>query len=573
MKERLLWLVVALLAGFVGSTSSQAQVNLLENGNFETGAVAPWISYGDTTLAVVKELTDASIPDNPIEGEYCLHVTVNSAAANFWDIGIKHAGHVFQAGKKYTLSAFLKTSDGTRQINFKPEIDGAPYTGYGEQTITINSEWQEYHVTTGVLASNVDPASITFHLGFSAVDFWMDDVKWYEGDYVPSIRGQATVPNPKNGAKGVLLDKVLSWKTGRDLTNPQVPNPAITGHYLWLSPAFDPANPPSPNGWWNSPGVQTILIDQGNVGDTGSYAPPGGLQVDGFYYWLVDESLGASGPSDIDKLILGDTWSFKTKTSGPEVDSGSSFVGWLEAGSATIDLAGTVEDLSNNLTSIQWSVLASPAGSTVSIANPSAAVTTVIVDRIGRYVLELHAVDATQQEDSEMMEINIYANSCEAAQNHPDGYTGPAYDYNNDCLVNLMDFAMFAAGWLDDESLKTYGKYEADTIFLPPFVEFTNPLNGATVSGQIIVNAIAYDQAVGNNDGDGMEGDGGIDFQMINSSGTVLGSQHENTAAFDWTLNTASGTYPNGVYTLRVIALSDAGYETVKDISITVSNP
>lgn len=28
--------------------------------------------------------------------------------------------------------------------------------------------------------ADVDPASITFHLAFTAGDFWVDDAKWYE---------------------------------------------------------------------------------------------------------------------------------------------------------------------------------------------------------------------------------------------------------------------------------------------------------------------------------------------------------------------------------------------------------
>jgi hypothetical protein len=32
----------------------------------------------------------------------------------------------------------------------------------------------------------VSPTSLTFHVGFQAQEFWVDNVKWYEGDYVPT---------------------------------------------------------------------------------------------------------------------------------------------------------------------------------------------------------------------------------------------------------------------------------------------------------------------------------------------------------------------------------------------------
>jgi hypothetical protein len=104
-------------------------------------------------------------------------------------------------------------------------------------------------------------------------------------------------------------------------------------------------------------------------------------------------------------------------------------------------------------------------------------------------------------------------------------------------------------------------------------VTFTNPLNDSTVSGELIINAIAYDPTVGTTDGDGMEGAGSVFFEVIDSQGTVLDTQNENLATFDMTWDTALPLYPNGVYTIRVTATSDAGYQTIVKISVTVNNP
>jgi hypothetical protein len=157
-----------------GRPAPDAPVNLLANGGFEDGVMAPWSTYGDATAEVVT--------DDPAEGSSCLHVTVNSAGANFWDAGLQHTGHVFEAGKSYTLSAYLKCSSGTLDINFKPELAADPWTGYGSQIFTMTEEWQEFSVSTGVLTEDVDPASITFHIAFEAADFWIDGVRFYEGD-------------------------------------------------------------------------------------------------------------------------------------------------------------------------------------------------------------------------------------------------------------------------------------------------------------------------------------------------------------------------------------------------------
>ena len=154
--------------------------NILANGGFEDGVMAPWSTYGTVTTEVVTELTDAAVPEAPIEGAYCLHVVVPAAGANSWDAGLQHAGHVFEAGKQYMLSANVKSKSGTLNIHFKPERAADPWEGYGDTTFTMTEEWSEFSVMTGVIPKDVDPASITFHIAFAAGDFWVDDVKFCE---------------------------------------------------------------------------------------------------------------------------------------------------------------------------------------------------------------------------------------------------------------------------------------------------------------------------------------------------------------------------------------------------------
>ena len=58
--------------------------------------------------------------------------------------------------------------------------DDIAVIGFGDQVFTMTDEWADYSVNTGVLADNVDPGSITFHIGFTAGEFYIDDVKFYE---------------------------------------------------------------------------------------------------------------------------------------------------------------------------------------------------------------------------------------------------------------------------------------------------------------------------------------------------------------------------------------------------------
>jgi len=175
----------------VGTEPARREVvNLLVNGGFEDGVLDPWYLADNAgvgaTADVVQELVGAAIPEGLIEGSSCMHVVVPAAGTNFWDIHFSQPGFVFKADRRYTLSAFFKCKEGTLDVNFKPELGADPWSGYGEQTITISDEWAEYSVTTPVFGQDTSPGTITFHVGFAAAEFWVDDVKFYEGGYVPA---------------------------------------------------------------------------------------------------------------------------------------------------------------------------------------------------------------------------------------------------------------------------------------------------------------------------------------------------------------------------------------------------
>lgn len=302
-------------------------------------------------------------------------------------------------------------------------------------------------------------------LNFSTHDHAIESQRpFIDASYRPQ---QAHDPNPQDNAIDVsVVNTILGWKAGLNPDNPDLPNPNIIEHYLWISIGYDsvddiPVNP------WESAQQFTIAADidpaDGNV-DPNAFKQINNLQKDKLYLWVVDEGLvGSSGPFETDptKIIWGDVWRFTTETTGPEVDAGDSIVTWLKDGTTTVDLNGTVID--DNVSVIQWSVL-SPAGASVGIANTAAAATTATLTETGTYQLQLYARDATMQEDTDVIEINVYADSCEAAKNGPDGYTAPQFDFNDDCKEDFLDFALFVAGWLDDASLSSDLRYDAGEL-------------------------------------------------------------------------------------------------------------
>jgi len=278
------------------TTRLESAENLLVNPGFEDSVVEPWSTYGGVATEVVRGLMGAAVPEDPIEGDFSLHIVVPAAGANFWNAGLQHRGHVFEAGKKYTLSAFLKCKSGTLRINFKPELGENPWTGYGSQAFTMNEEWAEYSVTTPIFTKDVSPANITFHIAYAAGDFWMDGVRFYEGDYVPPVfkkRLWAAIPSPEEGALLTNTQVRLSWSSGISAAQHDV-------YFGTDRNAVENADTSDQTGIYRGPQ------------DVNNYTPPEALDFVQTYYWRIDEV-----QADLTTIHKSDIWSFTVAPEPP----------------------------------------------------------------------------------------------------------------------------------------------------------------------------------------------------------------------------------------------------------------
>jgi hypothetical protein len=188
-KLLLLSLMVVFIVVVAGNSYAAAPVNIIKNGGFESGVMDPWSTYGDMVKAEI-------LAKDAIEGKFCLHLIIGTKPANFWDGGLQNGNQIFAKGKKYTLSAYVKSPQ-KLQINFKPELAADPWSGYGDKVMTTTDKWAEYYVTTPVMVADATPASVTFHITFDVGEYFMDGVFFYEGDYVA---GMITPVQPKGKA-------------------------------------------------------------------------------------------------------------------------------------------------------------------------------------------------------------------------------------------------------------------------------------------------------------------------------------------------------------------------------------
>jgi hypothetical protein len=284
------------LINFVVFSTGQAQdeaENILINGGFEDGVATPWGTYGGATIEVVDTLDGAAVAENPVEGNYCLHVTVPEAAANFWETGLNQGGLVFEASKIYTLSVYLKCKEGTLDINFKPELAQDPWTAPAEQPFVMTEEWAEYSLTTAVISEDITPAEIVLHIGYAPGEFWIDSIRWYEGEYVPPALGDkafASMPVPEDGSVHPDTWASLSWKPG---------NLAVS-HDVYFSDNFDLVKDGAAEAFQGNQGEDFLV-----VGFPG-FPFPDGLVNGETYYWRIDEVNEAEPNSP----WRGPVWSF-----------------------------------------------------------------------------------------------------------------------------------------------------------------------------------------------------------------------------------------------------------------------
>ena len=162
------------------------------------------------------------------------------------------------------------------------------------------------------------------------------------------------------------------------------------------------------------------------------------------YYWAIDSYVGS--PKD---PVLGPIFSFVADNLAPQVNAGPDIVTWLEDGSRTGTLDATVTDADPY--TVKWTVVSEPAAGAAVIQAATAEDARITLSATGQYILQLDASDG-EYTGSDTVTINVYNDSCEAAQSVP-GYLPLVGDLNADCRVDDTDLQLLQENWLKDNSL------------------------------------------------------------------------------------------------------------------------
>jgi hypothetical protein len=279
------------LATLPAALPACVETNILVNGGFESGFGAPWVFDNATPTN--------SIVDDTQEGANALKVTVAAKGSSDYIPALAQPGLSFAAGKKYTFSVFMKGEVDGMKVQLKPQQRGGSYTGYGQKTVTLTTEWAEYSTTTPVFSSAVATADVSIWLGMQAGTIYIDHARFYEGDYVapcpPAVKPivlKATKPNPGSGATNIPRETTLSWKKGEYATSHNV-------YFGTSSQAITDATVDNP---------MSVLVSMQQTAVT--YAPVG-IDYGTTYYWRIDEVNAVDN-----SITKGNIWNFTTKAIG-----------------------------------------------------------------------------------------------------------------------------------------------------------------------------------------------------------------------------------------------------------------
>lgn len=208
--------------------------------------------------------------------------------------------------------------------------------------------------------------------------------------------------------------------------------------------------------WGGGPAVRSVNIEVGTLIINGDKRAT--IQTYINNGWIKAYGGARAVVNDYGNINAGKT-TVRAATAGnaaPDVNAGADVYTWLNGGTRSVTLAGTLTDDGVPVAStVKWTIVSQPDEvnePATFTPDPATDLDSVItMTALGTYVLQLEAYD-TELTDVDTMTINVYANACEAAKAKPE-YATLDGDINDDCVVNFVDFALLAENWLKSSAL------------------------------------------------------------------------------------------------------------------------
>ena len=173
-------LVVWLLSP--GLAVSDEIENLVRGGDFEEDAdLNQWgLDAKNSISSMTRDENTAAI------GESSLYIEITQLDPEAgWVPNPTQHQHSFESRATYTYAAFLKAEE-TKQITMNVKQDGGEWRSYISETFSVGTEWEEFWFTFEA-QEDAPSMMLEFNNSSSLVNYWIDGVRFYEGEYEPYI--------------------------------------------------------------------------------------------------------------------------------------------------------------------------------------------------------------------------------------------------------------------------------------------------------------------------------------------------------------------------------------------------
>lgn len=189
--------------------------NLIQNGDFETGELAPWLTYlpswidhvtadfgvinGEAAVTNIA-IANPEHPDNPQEPFY-------------WHIMLEQKPKKFENGKKYTINFDAYVEESREVSLFIGKDDGS--VAYLHEYIEPGTEKTNFNFQFEMTEPTDDNARVSFELGLDTPGFYLDNVVLVEGDYISVDEKENTLaskvfPNPAKNQLNISFNKAFN---------------------------------------------------------------------------------------------------------------------------------------------------------------------------------------------------------------------------------------------------------------------------------------------------------------------------------------------------------------------------
>lgn len=167
--------------------------NLVKGGDFEDDAdMTNWSAFssGGATIVMERDNKEAAVGDVSV----MLEVTGVDAASP-WNPQFRQLPYgtamTIEEGMTYTLSMFMK-ADKPRDIQMLIFREVPSYEVRFSKTVNLGTEWEEYWVT-GTAPEDSQVAMKLLNAGAGKGFYWVDGIRFYEGEYVPTFEEEKAV--------------------------------------------------------------------------------------------------------------------------------------------------------------------------------------------------------------------------------------------------------------------------------------------------------------------------------------------------------------------------------------------